>query len=245
MSFPSPFSNHLGARTLACLRGERLVFAGVDIDLAPGGALLLTGPNGSGKSTLLRLLAGLLRPLAGEILWDGEVARPGDLAGKLHYLGHLDALKPVLSAVENVAFWAALHGQPNPSACAYEALSRIGGAAFAEVPGRLLSAGQRRRTALARLLASPLPLWLLDEPATSLDVAGLGLLEAVMAAHRQAGGIVVASTHSDIQLPGAALLDLGALAQRRAAEVWAVDAGWSEVDGLEAYDPAARDGGAQ
>lgn len=200
------------------MRGQRLVFAGVDFALGPGDALLLTGPNGSGKSTLLRLMAGLLRPLAGDIFWDGEAARPGDLAGLIHYIGHLDALKPVLTAAENVAFWAGLAGHPAPAAAAVMALERVGGGSFAALPGRLLSAGQRRRTALARLVALPLPLWLLDEPATSLDVSGIALLEAMMAAHRAAGGIVIASTHGTLALPGARGLDLGALARRRAQE---------------------------
>lgn len=230
MSLPSPFSHRLGARGLACLRGERLVFSGVDFTLGPGDALLLTGPNGSGKSTLLRVVAGLLRPLAGDILWNDEAARPGELAGLVHYLGHLDALKPVLTASENVAFWAGLAGHRAPASTATAAMERVGGQAFAALPARLLSAGQRRRTALARLLALPLPLWLLDEPATSLDISGIALLEEMMAAHRAAGGIVIASTHGALALPGARGLDLGALARQRTGQDEAADAPEADDD---------------
>jgi heme exporter protein A len=200
------------ARGLACLRGGRLVFTGLEFDLAPGGAVLLLGPNGSGKSSLLRLLAGLLAPAAGRLEWAGApiAEDPEAHAARTHYLGHHDAVKPVLSVAETIGFWARLH-QPDATraaAATRAALERFGLAPLADMPGRMLSAGQKRRTNLARLLAAPSPLWLLDEPTTALDRASVAVLEAVLAEHRAQGGMVVLSTHTPIALPGAAALQL-------------------------------------
>jgi heme exporter protein A len=196
---------------LVCVRGEREVFRGLDFRLEPGGAVLLRGPNGSGKSSLLRLMAGLLRPAAGRILWRGaDVAedREGH-GGRLHYVGHLDALKPVLSVAENLAFWAGLRA---PGAAARDhvltALARFGLAPLAALPARYLSAGQRRRLALARLAAAPAPLWLLDEPTTGLDSASVARLAAFLAQHRAGGGMVVVSTHGGLDPPGAATIEM-------------------------------------
>ncbi len=195
------------ARDLDCRRGGRDVFAGLSFSLAAGGALLLTGANGTGKSSLLRLMAGLLQPVGGAILWDDEsiAEEPAAHAGRLHYLGHLEAVKPVLSAAENLRFWAALRGH---SADIGAALEHFSLAALAEVPGRLLSAGQRRRLALARLLASPAELWLLDEPSVGLDHASVGKLAEAIAQHRAGGGRVVVATHTALDLPDAQPLAL-------------------------------------
>ncbi|MGE5766698.1 MAG: heme ABC exporter ATP-binding protein CcmA, partial [Bacteroidota bacterium] len=173
-------------RSLQCRRGGRDVFAGLDFALPAGGALLLTGPNGSGKSSLLRLMAGLLRPASGALLWDGRpVAEEAEAhAARLHYLGHLDAVKPVLTVVENLQFWAALRGGASAVDRALDAFALTG---LAAVAGRLLSAGQRRRLALARLVAAPAELWLLDEPSVGLDHASVGRLAAAIAAHRAGG----------------------------------------------------------
>jgi heme exporter protein A len=200
------------ARGLACLRGGRMVFAGLDFDLDPGGALLLLGPNGSGKSSLLRVLAGLLPAAAGTLMWGDESVAddPEAHAGRTHYLGHHDAVKPVLSVAETLRFWARLH-QPHGDHAARAvtvALARFGLTPLADMPGRMLSAGQKRRTNLARLLAAPSPLWLLDEPTTALDRASVAVLEAVLADHRAQGGLVVLSTHTPIALPGATELHL-------------------------------------
>jgi len=200
------------ARGLACLRGGRLVFTGLEFDLAPGGAVLLLGPNGSGKSSLLRLLAGLLAPAAGRLEWAGApiAEDPEAHAARTHYLGHHDAVKPVLSVAETIGFWARLH-QPDAAraaAATRAALERFGLAPLADMPGRMLSAGQKRRTNLARLLAAPSPVWLLDEPTTALDRASVAVLEAVLAEHRAQGGMVVLSTHTPIALPGATALQL-------------------------------------
>jgi heme exporter protein A len=201
---------------LVCLRGGRVVFANLDFRLPAGGALLLLGPNGSGKSSLLRLMAGLLKPYAGLLRWGGEklAADPEGHARRTHYVGHHDAIKPVLSVAENLRFWARLHDPRSADARVAAALARFGLGDLAAIPGRILSAGQKRRANLARLLAAPSPLWLLDEPTTALDVRTIGALEAVLAEHRAGGGMVVLSTHAGIDLPGAAELHLDAFTPR-------------------------------
>ena len=198
-------------RNLDCRRGGRDVFAGLGFALDEGGALLLTGQNGSGKSSLLRLMAGLLRPVGGEILWAGQAIgeEPEAHAARLHYLGHLDAVKPVLSVRENLRFWADLR---RGEARIDQSLDHFALSDLADLPGRLLSAGQRRRLALSRLLASPADLWLLDEPSVGLDHASVGRLAAAIAAHRESGGRVVVATHTALDLPDALPLSLDALA---------------------------------
>lgn len=215
-SEPSAPTRFLG-RALACRRGGRLVFQGLDFALTEGGALLLTGPNGSGKSSLLRVMAGLTPPVEGSLAWD-DIPLAEDVAAhraRLHFLGHLDALKPVLTAAETLAFWAAMRG--GEPAARVAALERFHLRPLADLPCRFLSAGQRRRLALARLLASPAPLWLLDEPTTGLDEESTADLLAAIAAHRGDGGMVVAATHLDLPLPAAARLALQDFAPRRAA----------------------------
>jgi heme exporter protein A len=197
---------------LGCIRGGRVVFAGLGFTVEAGGALVLLGPNGSGKSSLLRVMAGLLKPAVGTLSWGGATVAddPEAHAGRTHYLGHHDAVKPVLTVAENLGFWARLH-EPHAATAgrAVEvALERFGLGHLAAMPGKMLSAGQKRRTNLARLLAAPSPLWLLDEPTTALDRASIKTLEAVLAEHRAAGGMVVLSTHADIDLPGAVELHL-------------------------------------
>ncbi len=193
----------LRAIDLAAFRGERLVFSNLDFAAPAGGALLLTGPNGAGKSTLLRVLAGLGRAEAGQVLWDGEdaLADRAAHAGRVAYIGHLDAIKPGLTAAENLRFGAA-------AAAVDRALAAFGLTALAELPARMLSAGQRRRLALSRLLLRDRPLWLLDEPTLGLDAASVERFGAVLAAHRATGGVVVAATHLPLPLPEAAELRL-------------------------------------
>lgn len=195
----------LEGRDLACLRGDRAVFAGLSFAVPAGAALVLTGANGAGKSTLLRILAGLLRPVEGAVLWNGHdvAADPAAHSRRLRYLSHLDALKPALTVAENLAFFAALHG-----GAVGPALAAVGLEALAELPARVLSSGQRRRLALARLALGPAPLWLLDEPTTGLDAASVERLAPMLAAHRAAGGIVVAATHLPLPLPEARELRL-------------------------------------
>lgn len=204
-------------RRLTCQRGHRLVFTGLDFALSPGEVLVLLGPNGSGKSSLLRMMAGLLHPLAGIMLWDNVVVAddPDHHRGRLHYVGHLDAVKPVLTAEENLAFWAGLAGVADPQVRARQALAAFDVPHIAGVPGRYLSAGQKRRVNLARVLVADAPLWLLDEPSVALDRTAIGCLEQAIARHRAAGGMVVVSTHADIALPGAGTLHLDAYTPRR------------------------------
>jgi heme exporter protein A len=203
----------LEARDLACHRGERVVFAGLSFRLDPGGALLLVGANGAGKSTLLRLLAGLLRPEAGALLWDGAdaLADRAAHAARLRYLSHQDALKPALTARENLGFFAQLWG--GEVEAALDALDLL---PLAELPARVLSSGQKRRLALARLalgmspagLPPDAPLWLLDEPTVGLDAASVGKLGVLLARHRAAGGMVLAATHLPLPMPHAGELRL-------------------------------------
>jgi heme exporter protein A len=193
-----------------------MIFAGVTFRLRAGGALVLTGANGSGKSSLLRLVAGLLPPVAGSLSWSGApaAADPSLHHARLHYLGHQDSLKPAMTPRENLAFAAALRsvrpGRVAPSINEAIAVFALDG--VADWPCRWLSAGQRRRVALARLLAAPAPLWLLDEPSAALDADGEVRLEQAVAAHRGAGGMVIVATHAPITLPGAITLHLDGFA---------------------------------
>ena len=218
MSRPSPSAARLfEGRGLACRRGDRLVFQGLDFELAAGGALVLTGPNGSGKSSLLRLMAGLTPPLLGALSWDGVPvsADPAAHRARLHLVGHQDALKPVLTVAETLAFSAAL--RETSADRVPPALQRFHLAELADLPCRVLSAGQRRRLALARLLASPAPLWLLDEPSTGLDEASMLDLLAAIAEHRADGGLVAIATHLPLPLSAARTLSLADFAPRRSA----------------------------
>jgi heme exporter protein A len=202
-------------QTLACRRGERLIFRGLDFALPPGGALVLIGPNGSGKSSLLRLMAGLTPPAQGALAWGGEAIRenPATHRARLHFIGHSDALKLVLSARETLAFWCAMRGAAPD---ALPALATFGLANAADLPCRYLSAGQKRRLVLARLIAAPAALWLLDEPLTSLDSDAATQLMSAIAAHRQDGGRVVLSTHAPIELGDAVRLSLADFRPSRA-----------------------------
>jgi len=200
---------------LVCERGGRIVFGGLGFAADAGDALVLTGPNGSGKSSLLRLMAGLARPAAGRILWDGRPIAddPEAHAARLRFLGHLDAVKPALTVAENLAVWQRLASVPAgvPGGAA-AALDRFGLGPLAGTPARFLSAGQRRRLALARVVAVPAPLWLLDEPTVALDAAAVAAVEAAIAAHRAAGGVVAVSTNVALAVPGALPVDVGRFA---------------------------------
>jgi heme exporter protein A len=195
----------LEGEDLACWRGERAVFAGLSFRLEAGGALLLTGANGAGKSSLLRLLAGLIPAAEGRLLWEGEDALADRVAHarRLRYLGHGDALKPSLTAAENLGFYARLWGGE-----VAPALAALGLTGLADLPARVLSSGQKRRLALARLALTPAALWLLDEPTVGLDAASVERLGALLADHRGRGGLVLAATHLPLPLPGAEELRL-------------------------------------
>jgi heme exporter protein A len=184
----------LDLRGVACIRGGRLLFEGLDLILEPGGAALVAGPNGAGKSSLIRIAAGLLAVAAGKV----ERGGPAALADEGL------ALDPKLGLARALRFWSGLDGsEPD------QALAAMGLTAIAEVPVRMLSTGQRKRAVLARTLASGAPLWLLDEPANGLDGDGQARLEAAMAAHRDGGGAILAASHQPLALPGAARVTLG------------------------------------
>ncbi|HEY5080905.1 MAG TPA: heme ABC exporter ATP-binding protein CcmA [Bauldia sp.] len=189
------------ATNLTAVRGGRTVFAGVSFSLGAGEALAVTGPNGVGKSTLLRLAAGLLAPAAGSIAFE---PLPADAA--IHYLGHLDGLKTTLSVRQNLEFWRSLW----IGKAIEPALENVGIVKLADLPVGVLSAGQRRRVALARLLIAERALWLLDEPATALDAGGEAMLGRVIAAHLAGGGMTMVATHRDLPLVPTATLSLGA-----------------------------------
>ena len=180
-----------------------MVFSGLSFGLAGGELLAVTGPNGAGKSTLLRLVAGLLRPAAGTI--GLEPSDDAGLVGQVHYLGHLDALKPCLTVRQNLEFWRRLWAGTDAAA----ALAAVGLEDLADLPAGVLSAGQRRRVALARLLVAQRPVWLLDEPATALDAAAEGRLGRLIAGHLAAGGLAIAATHRDLPVRATATLRLG------------------------------------
>ncbi len=187
----------------------------VSFNLGAGEAVEITGPNGTGKSTLLRALGGFLPLLSGTLDWtedgwdDDRTTGETDAAPlpeRLHYLGHADGLKTALTCGENLRLWGAMAGHAEPAAG--PALDRVGLGALADFPVAYLSAGQRRRVALARLLVARRPLWLLDEPATALDRAAQATLSAMMADHLGGGGVVIAATHAPLGLAGARELRL-------------------------------------
>jgi heme exporter protein A len=198
----------LAASDLACIRGGRKVFSGLGFAVGAGEALVITGPNGAGKSSLLRLIAGLVRPVGGELTLAG-----GDseltIGEQAHYLGHQDALKPSLTVAENIAFWMHFLGGRETSMA--EALEAVGLAGIAGLPAAYLSAGQRRRLSIARLIAVKRPIWLLDEPTAALDSAAQAMLAALMAEHLSGGGLIVAATHGPIGVEPAAELKMGAI----------------------------------
>jgi len=206
-SAPSPAAPLFAGQGLGCIRGDRVVFRGLNFACQPGDALLLLGRNGSGKSSFLRVMAALVAPAAGQLLWQGQPVQDDREAHGLRtrYLGHADAIKPVLTVAENVSFWVRLWAPETSDveAAVHQALELFDMGRLADVPGRFLSAGQKRRVNLARLFAAPGQVWLLDEPTTALDKASIAVLEDQIAAHRARGGIVALSTHTDVVLPAA------------------------------------------
>jgi heme exporter protein A len=187
----------LVASGLTCVRGGREVFSALTFEAAAGELLAVTGRNGSGKTSLLRLIAGLLVPAEGSLALEGGEAEL-TLPEQAHYLGHRDALKPALSVLENLQFWRNfLGGKPSDPS---QSLEAVGLAHAAHLPAAYLSAGQRRRLSLARLLAVRRPLWLLDEPTTALDTTGQDMIASLMRDHLAGGGLIVAATHSPLGL---------------------------------------------
>ncbi len=198
----------LEARNLACIRGGRSVFAGVDFDLRAGDVLALRGPNGSGKSTLIRLIAGFLPPAMGHVSWGGHNVRSSlaEHRARLHYVGHADGIKNLLSVRENLAFTCTLNGAAGDALD--QALQTFDLEPLIDTPGRFLSSGQRRRLSLARLIAGDRPLWLLDEPGVGLDAANRSRLETAIDRHRTGGGIAILATHGDVEVDNTLVLEM-------------------------------------
>lgn len=214
----------LSAHALTCRRGERFVFADLDFRIEAGQAMVLTGRNGSGKSSLLRILAGLLPPYA------GEVRREDAGEDGMAYIGHQDAVKPVLTVRENLRLFADLWGEGRPGdARIPRALAAFDLTHLADIPGRYLSSGQKRRTALARIILQDSPLWLLDEPSVGLDTASVARLERLIEDHREAGGMVIYATHVPLNLTGLSTLNMDRFS-----------IGWEEIGGSD-DDAGVRD----
>lgn len=195
----------LSAFDLACRRGGRDVFNGISFSVTNGEGLIVAGRNGAGKSSLLRMVAGLLRVAGGRLALEG-----GDseltIGEQAHYLGHQDALKPSLSVGENLRFWSGFFGAASADIGGH--LTAVGLDTLADLPAAYLSAGQRRRLSIARLLAVKRPIWLLDEPTSALDAAAQERLREFMRAHLAGGGLILAATHGPIGLDGARELRL-------------------------------------
>jgi len=185
----------LSGRSVRCVRGGREVFPGLDFEARSGEALAVTGPNGAGKTSLLRIIAGLLAMAAGSIDLEGGGAEL-TLPEQAHYLGHRDAMKPALSVAENLSFWGDFLG--GEAFDIRESLAAMGLDHAADLPAAYLSAGQRRRLSIARLLAVRRPVWLLDEPTSALDAAGQSLFASLMRDHLARGGLIIAATHTPL-----------------------------------------------
>lgn len=198
------------ASGISCVRGGRVLYDGLSFSLSEGELLLLTGPNGSGKTSLLRQIAGLLPLDGGSVALDG-----GDRAEETHFAGHATAIKDALTVAENLAFWCALYGRPGMPPDAALSKLKLGG--LAQLPGRVLSAGQKRRLSLARLVAIRRKLWLLDEPDTALDAEGRATLLEIIAVHRAGGGMIVMASHGTLNIAPSLALALDHDAQTVAA----------------------------
>ena len=188
------------AQNLACLRGDRLLFKQVGFTLSAGGLMTVLGENGSGKSSLLRIVCGLLTPELGVLTWQGQPIKQAseDYRSKLTYIGHLNGLKDDLTAMENLQISARLAGEHVDDQAALAALTAIGIARCAKLPVGVLSQGQKRRVALARLWLSHTPLWVLDEPFAALDTASVLTLATCISAHLARGGMTIITTHQDV-----------------------------------------------
>jgi len=199
----------LEARQLQCTRGDRRLFSKLSFKLGRGQLLRVAGANGSGKTSLLRIMCGLVLPSAGELLWRERPIRADreEYSRNLVFIGHLNALKDDLTARENLQCAAAMSGMPADSERMLAALDRFGIVHCADLPAKVLSQGQRRRAALARLALSPaVPLWILDEPFSALDVGAVVELERLLDSHLACGGMVVLTTHQEVQVVAQAIL---------------------------------------
>lgn len=195
---------------LVCVRGDRELFQDVNFSLEAGGLMQVRGPNGSGKTSLLRMICGLSQPAAGDILWNGQTIREleNDYFAAITYIGHLSGTKDDLTVLENLQISSALAGTEISIDQAYEALHFIGLKGRETLPAKVLSQGQRRRVALARLLVCKTPLWILDEPLVALDVMAVKLIQDILEKHLRNGGMAVLTTHQEIKISAASILEL-------------------------------------
>lgn len=192
----------LKGSSLVCVRGDRRLFKDVNFSLEAGGIMRVAGPNGSGKTSLLRMLCGLSRPEHGEISWRGKSVRSlgGEYYGDITYLGHLGGAKDDLTALENLRISCALAGTEITEQEAIDALQYIGLGGRELLPVKVLSQGQKKRVALARLLTSKTVLWILDEPLVALDTSAVGMIKEILEQHLAQGGMVVMTTHQEIDI---------------------------------------------
>lgn len=206
----------LSLRALACERDDRLLFSELSADFYSGDIAQILGSNGAGKTTLMRIIAGLSDSYSGDVLWNGKPHRRYDFFASTLYFGHATGVKQTLTAIENLRWYFGLNGNKNTTGATINttdteleaALQKVGLAGYEDVPCYQMSAGQKRRVALARLYCSKAPVWLLDEPFTAIDVSGVEQLESLIKAHAQAGGIVLLTSHQPVTVANLKTLDV-------------------------------------
>ena len=209
-SFPATSTSVLEARALTCIRGERELFSVLDLQVFAGQCLHIRGENGVGKTSLLRLLTGLTSPESGEVLWSGHSIKEeaSEYHNKLLFLGHRDALKEDLSAIENLRLYAAIDGITLSEQDAFASLWRFGLKGREDLPVNCLSAGQKKRVLMARMLTRGAQVWILDEPFNALDTHAVQELQDLIAEHLRGNGLVVLTSHQPLAIPGLRVLDL-------------------------------------
>jgi len=200
----------LEVRELTCVRGDHRLFKGLNFTLQPGELLHLRGTNGAGKTSLIRTICGLMAPAQGEVLWNGENIRSlrDEFNRGLTYLGHFNGIKGELTALENLQVYSSLYGIIISENRILDALQQIGLAGREDLPTKVLSQGQKRRVALARLLLTDAPLWILDEPFTALDVHAVELLKRLITAHVNSQGMVILTTHQHVAIDAGRMKEL-------------------------------------